>query len=138
VAVRPGHADVGRNALIFRHVVALGATVEGRWGAAVLGGLGPAPREFVFMHGRIGAFHGARPGDVLTAPGARHLLVAGVATTVVVPATMGQAANLGYRVTVAADAGAAGLDAAALRVRAPVADVTTVAGALGAAEPFQV
>lgn len=133
VAFRPDYADVVQNAPIFRAVVAQGAMAEGSWGAGFLDGLGPEPGEFVVTHNRIGAFHGSALGDVLRAIGADHLVIAGVATTSVVLTTVGQAADLGFRVTVAADACAAAradLHDAALQIMALVAEVAPVEAVL--------
>jgi nicotinamidase-related amidase len=126
---RPDHADVVPNAPIFRSVAALGAMADGSWGAAFHDGLGPLPGEFVVTHNRIGAFHGSGLGDVLRALDVRHLILAGVATTSVVLTTAGQAADIGYHLTIARDACAAAqaeLHEAALSLMALIAEVAPV------------
>jgi nicotinamidase-related amidase len=87
----------------------------------------------VVTHNRIGAFHGTGLDDILRGFGVTRLIVAGVATTSVVLTTVGQAADRGYAVTVAADACSAGrpeLHAAALELMALVAEIGTVDSAL--------
>lgn len=133
VAFRPDHADVLKNARIFRDVVRLGAMTEGSWGAEFLDGLGPAPGEFVVSHNRIGAFHGSNLGDVLKVLGITRLIVAGVATSSVVVTTVGQAVDLGYEVIVAHDACSAAraeMHSAALDIMSIVADIMPVEEAL--------
>ncbi len=133
IAFRPDHADLPRNAPIFRDVARLGAVREGSWGAAFLDGLGPLEGEAVVTHSRIGAFSGTDLDARLGGLGIGRLIVAGVATTSVVLTTVGQAVDLGYEVTVAGDACSAGradLHEAALEILGLVAEVATAEEAL--------
>ena len=128
IAFRPDHADVIQNCRIFRDVVRLGAMVEGSWGADFVTGLGPLPGEHVVKHSRTNAFIGAPLEEVLRCLDVRHLIVAGVSTNSVVEATVRHASDVGYHVTVAADACSAGdpaLHAASLRNMELVADIST-------------
>jgi nicotinamidase-related amidase len=122
------------NAPIF--AAAVGAVVEGTWGAGFLDELAPADGEPVVTHSRVNAFFESDLASVLDDLGADRLVVAGVATHSSVEHTARHATDLGYEVVVAADACASGdpeLHAAAVRVLEPhVARVTTVAEALDA------
>jgi nicotinamidase-related amidase len=107
IAFRPDFADLIANAPIFRNVAAAGAVVEGSWGAAFYEALQPDPtraREFVVRHRRVNAFYGTELEELLRIVAAQRLVVAGVATHSVVESTVRHAVDMGYRVTVAADA----------------------------------
>ncbi|RMT63054.1 hypothetical protein ALP29_04492 [Pseudomonas syringae pv. avii] len=139
IAFRPDYADCPRNTPIFRKTVELGAVRNGEWGAEFMASLAPLPseREFVMTHTRISAFKGTAVEQTLRMLGVQHLIVAGVATHSVVENTVREAADLGYAITVAADACAAAapqVHQAALASMALIADVTTVAGALRTAD----
>lgn len=139
IAFRPDYADCPRNTPIFRKTVELGAVRNGEWGAEFMASLAPLPseREFVMTHTRISAFKGTAVEQTLRMLGVQHLIVAGVATHSVVENTVREAADLGYTITVAADACAAAapqVHQAALASMALIADVTTVAGALRTAD----
>ena len=108
IAFRPDHADVIANCPIFRNVVAQRAMVEGSWGAKFHEGLGPAEGEFVVDHARVNAFHGSRLEEILRVLKADRLILAGVATNSVVSTTAACAADMGYEVTVIADACSSG------------------------------
>ncbi|MDM0114074.1 cysteine hydrolase [Variovorax sp. J22R133] len=110
IAFRADFADLTVNAPIFRGVAASGAVVEGAWGSEFFEGLAPLPdsrKEFVVKHQRVNAFYGSPLDDVLRLVGARRLVIAGVATHSVVESTVRHAVDMGYTVTVAADACAA-------------------------------
>lgn len=137
IAFRPDYADCPRNTPIFRKTVELGAVRNGEWGAQFMASLAPQPseREFVMTHTRISAFKGTAVEQTLRMLGVQHLIVAGVATHSVVENTVREAADLGYAITVAADACAAAaphVHQAALSAMALIADISTVAGALQA------
>jgi len=129
IAFRSDHADVIANCKIFRDVVALGAMVEGSWGAEFVERLGPAPGEFVVKHTRTNAFFGSPLEEILRTLEARRLIVAGVSTNSVVEATVRHASDAGYEVIVVSDACSAGvakLHFASLRNMAYVAEVDTL------------
>lgn len=104
VAFRPDHADVQRNGPIWDNVARIGAVAEGSWGADFHARLQPRPEEFVVRHGRINAFFGSPLEETLRLFNPQHLVIAGVATNSVVEHTARHAADMGYFVTVAADA----------------------------------
>ena len=126
IAFRADHADVIPNCPIFRNVVARKAMVDGSWGAEFHEGLGPADGEFVVKHTRVNAFHGSQLEEVLRVLKADCLIMAGVATNSVVLTTVACAADMGYEVTVVADACSSGdraLHEASLENMRLVADV---------------
>ena len=107
IAFRPDHADVLRNGPIWDNVARLGAVAEGSWGAAFHDRLQPRTDEIVVRHSRINAFFGAPLEETLRQFDTADLVIAGVATNSVVEHTARHAADMGFRVTVAADACAA-------------------------------
>lgn len=131
IAFRPDFGDLITNAPIFRNVAAAGAVVEGTWGAEFFDGLGPDQRrrcEFVVEHRRINAFYGSPLEEMLRVVGAQRLVVAGVATHSVVESTVRHAVDMGYVVTVAADACAsaqAAEHAASLHSMSLIAQIAT-------------
>ncbi|MEJ8821708.1 isochorismatase family cysteine hydrolase [Variovorax humicola] len=107
IAFRPDYADLIQNAPIFRNVAAIGAVMDGAWGSAFYEPLGPdtaRANEFVVRHRRVNAFYGTELEELLRIVNARRLVVAGVATHSVVESTVRHAVDMGYEVTVAADA----------------------------------
>ncbi len=104
IAFRADHADVLRNGPIWNNVFSLGAVAEQTWGAAFHDRLQPRPNEFVIHHTRINAFFGSPLEETLTLLDAKYLVIAGVATNSVVEHTARHAADMGFFVTVAADA----------------------------------
>lgn len=107
VAYRPDGADILTNAPIFQNVAKIGAVQEGSWGAQFYTTLAPEPdskREFVVKHSRINAFFGSQLEEILCLLGVSQLLIAGVATHSVVESTVRHAVDLGFEVSVVADA----------------------------------
>jgi nicotinamidase-related amidase len=110
IAFRPDYADLIANAPIFRNVRAIGAVIDGQWGSEFFAALAPdgaSAREFVVCHRRVNAFFGTELEELLRIADARRLVIAGVATHSVVESTVRHAVDMGYQVTVAADACAA-------------------------------
>jgi biuret amidohydrolase len=129
IAFRPDHADVAGNAEIWRRVKASGAMAEGSWGAEFYEGLGPLAGEFVVTHRRNNAFYGSPLADVVHGFRPERLVVAGISTTYVVESTVRHASDMGYAVTVAADAcssGNAEMHEASLKAMALLAAINTV------------
>jgi nicotinamidase-related amidase len=129
IAFRPDHADVADNAEIWRRVKASGAMADGSWGAQFYEGLGPLPDEFVVTHQRNNAFYGSSLVDVVHGFRPERLVIAGISTTYVVESTVRHASDIGYRVTVAADAcssASAEMHAASLKAMALLAEISTV------------
>lgn len=107
VAYREDGADIITNAPIFRNVHRIGAAVDGSWGAEFYATLAPAlenGKEFVVKHSRINAFFGSQLEEVLRVLKVSKLLIAGVATHSVVESTVRHAVDMGFEVSVAADA----------------------------------
>ena len=132
VAYRPDYADVNQNAPIFRNVVAIGAAQEGEWGSQFFDELAPdsaSSIEFVVKHSRINAFYGSQLEEVLKIIDPKRLVISGVATHSVVESTVRHAVDMGYEVTVAADACAAASPAtheASLQSMKLIADIQEV------------
>lgn len=97
-------ATVIANTPILRRFVEIGAWVEGGWGAEFLDGLGPEDREPVVTHTRNNVFHNSILDEVLFPLRPSRLVVCGVSTAYAVDHAVRHAADLGYEVTVAADA----------------------------------
>ncbi|CAE6723627.1 Peroxyureidoacrylate/ureidoacrylate amidohydrolase RutB [Paraburkholderia nemoris] len=136
IAFRADYADLIQNCQIFRQTAQLGAVKDGTWGAAFFSGLEPIEdreHEFVLRHHRTSGFIGTPLELLLRKLGTRHLIVAGVATHSVVEMTARHAADLGYEVTIAADACAAAraeVHKASLASMSLIAEVGSVASAL--------
>lgn len=92
------------NTPVFRRFVEIGAWAEGSWGAEFLDGLGPEDAEAVVTHTRNNVFHNSILDEVLFPLRPRRLVVCGVSTAYAVDHAVRHAADLGYEVTVAADA----------------------------------
>lgn len=140
IAFRSDYADLVQNCPVFRKTAELGAVKDGTWGAAFYAGLEPdetREHEFVIRHRRTSGFIGTPLELMLGKLGVRHLIIAGVATHSTVEMTARHAADLGYEVTVAADACAAASAAvhdASLDSMRLIAEIGTVASALAALE----
>ena len=136
IAFRPDYGDLVQNCPLFRETAKIGAVVDGTWGAAFYTGLGPSeanPHEYVVHHLRTSGFVGTPLELILSRLGVRHLIIAGVATHSTVEMTVRHAVDLGYEVTVAADACAAATDElhqASLTNMRLLADISTVEKAL--------
>jgi nicotinamidase-related amidase len=83
-----------------------GATffLPGTKGAEIHGGVRPAASEAVVQKNFPNSFRNTDLQQRLEAAGVKHLVVAGMMTSMCVDATVRQAADLGYRVTLMADA----------------------------------
>lgn len=130
LAVRPDYRDVIVNTPIFRQWLELEAWQEGAWGTEFYAGLAPIGEELVVTHCRNSGFHGSRLQECLFKLGARRLICCGVSTAYAVESTVRQATDIGYEVTVAADACSTGSEArhqAALDGMAMLAEICTVA-----------
>lgn len=97
-------ATVIANTPVLRRFVEIGAWAEGSWGADFLDGLGPEPGEPVVTHTRNNVFHNSTLDEVLFPLRPRRLVVCGVSTAYAVDHAVRHAADIGYEVTVAADA----------------------------------
>jgi biuret amidohydrolase len=107
IAFRSDYADLIDNCPLFRKTAELGAVQEESWGAAFFNGLEAQSnrrREYVVTHQRTSAFIGTPLELILRKHDVTNLIVAGVATHSVVEMTARHASDLGYTVTVLADA----------------------------------
>lgn len=141
IAFCSDYHDLIPNCAIFRKVREIDAVVEGTWGAKFFDDLGPASHrqsEYVITHKRTSAFIGTDLDALLRHLRISQLFVAGVATHSVVEMTVRHASDLGFDVTVLADACACAdplLHDASLRSMSLVADVSTVARAFEPENP---
>lgn len=129
LAVPPDYAGVVANTPLIRQWIELGAWKDGTWGVEFLEGLEPLGGEAVVTHTRNSAFHGSNLSDVLFALGATKLICCGVSTAYVVEGTVRHATDIGYEVTVAADACSTATQAqheAALTAMKLIAEIKTV------------
>ncbi len=129
LAVDPDYRGVIANTPLIRQWVELGAWREGTWGVEFIEGLGPAPEDYVVTHTRNSGFYGCNLDEVLFSLGARHLICCGVSTAYTVEGTVRHATDIGYEVTVAADACSTATQeqhTRALSVMEPLAEIKTV------------
>ena len=104
LAVDPDFRGVPVNTPLIEEWIRLGAWREGTWGVEFIDGLGPEGNEPVVTHTRNSGFHNSTLPEVLLALNASHLICCGVSTAYTVEGTVRHATDIGYRVTVAADA----------------------------------
>lgn len=104
LAFPPGMRGIVVNTPVLRRFAELGAWEEGGWGAGFLDGLGPVADEVVVTHTRNNVFHNSTLDEVLFPLRPRRLVVCGVSTAYAVDHAVRHAADVGYDVTVAADA----------------------------------
>lgn len=129
LAVDPDFVGVTANTTLIREWVELGAWREGTWGVGFLDGLEPVKGEAVVTHTRNSGFYNSTLEEVLFSMSIRKLICCGVSTAYTVESTVRHATDIGYEVTVAADACStatqkqhfAALDA--MRVLAEIKDV---------------
>lgn len=129
LAVDPAYRGVIVNTPLIREWIALGAWKEGTWGTEFLDGLGPEGGEPVITHTRNSAFHNTTLPEILFGLATRHLICCGVSTAYAVEGSVRHTADIGYRVTVAADAcstGTATQHDAALNAMRALAEIHTV------------
>jgi nicotinamidase-related amidase len=100
---RPGLAGSPRNAEVWRALAALGALLEGTWGAELHDELKPVAGEMVVVKRRVSAFYHSDLQLVLADVGARTLILCGVTTNYVVEGTARDAADAGFTVIIAED-----------------------------------
>jgi len=129
LAVEPDYRGVVVNTPLIREWVELGAWQEGTWGTEFLDGLGAEGQEPVVTHTRNSGFHDSNLSGVLFKLEARHLICCGVSTAYTVESTVRHATDIGFEVTVAADACSTGTEAqheAALTAMRALAEIRTV------------
>lgn len=129
LAVPPDYRGVIANTPLIRQWIELGAWQEGTWGVDFINGLGPLNDEAVVTHCRNSVFFNSNLEEILFWHGARHLILCGVSTAYVVEGSVRHATDIGYEVTVAADACSTATQVQhdnALAAMKPLAEVRTV------------
>ena len=129
LAVPPDYSGIVANTPLIDEWMALGAWKESTWGVEFIDGLEPTDTEPVITHIRNSAFHGSTLLDILNGLSTNHLICCGVSTAYAVEGTVRQATDIGYPVTVAADACSTATPAQhenALAAMALIAEVKTV------------
>jgi nicotinamidase-related amidase len=130
LAVPPDYRGVIANTGLIRDWTKNGAWKEGSWGVEFIDGLEPTETEHVVSHTRNSGFHNSTLEEVLFSLGTRKLICCGVSTAYTVEGTVRHATDIGYEVTVAADACSTATveqHDAALAAMKPLAEIKTVA-----------
>ena len=104
LAVPPDYRGVSANTDLIREWMDLNAWQEDTWGTAFIQSLEPHADDFVITHTRNSAFYNTRLNEILFQLRIRNLICAGVSTAYAVEGTVRHATDIGYEVTVAADA----------------------------------
>ena len=129
LAVPSDYRGVSANTDLIREWMALGAWQEDTWGTAFINSLQPHADDFVITHTRNSAFYNTTLDEILFQLGVRNLVCAGVSTAYAVEGTVRHATDIGYEVTVAADACSTATHAQhenALAAMEPLANIKTV------------
>lgn len=87
----------------FSGIASAGGMNEGEHAAEICAAVAPRGDEAVVTKRRVSAFSGSDLDVLLSALGATHLILTGVATSGVVLSTLRQAADRGYQLTVLSD-----------------------------------
>ncbi len=103
VCVKPGQA-LNLSAGLMAGIAALGALQEGSSGVEFMADVAPADGEFVVMKTTVSSFASTGLDVHLRNADISHLVLAGVATNMVVEGTARHAVDLGYQVTILGDA----------------------------------
>ena len=103
VAFRPGAPEVDPNNRAFGALAGSSAFSEDSPGARIHPAVAPQPSDIVVTKKRVSAFAGSDLDMVLRSRGVRTLVLAGIATSGVVPSTLRQAADLDYALVVLRD-----------------------------------
>jgi len=129
LAVPPDYRGVIANTPLIRQWIELGAWREGTWGVEFIDDLAPAADEHVVTHTRNNCFYNSTLDEVLFSLRTRKLICCGVSTAYAVEGTVRHATDIGYEVTVAADACSTATQAqhdAALSAMGLIAEVKSV------------
>ncbi|MGQ0840049.1 cysteine hydrolase family protein [Actinokineospora sp.] len=133
VGFSPGYADWPHDSPLFRAPSDADKPTLGTWGTRVHDALAPAPGESIVVKRRVSPFHGTHLDLLLRKHDVDSVLLAGVATDLVVLSAARDAHDRDYGVTVLEDATATtglALHNAALRLIERTAAVMTVEEAL--------
>lgn len=104
VAFRQGFPDADPGVPLSKLCIDLNCLIEGTWGAAFIQPLAPRPGEPVVVKRGMSAFAGTDLDLLLRLAGSRSLILAGVASNLVVEATARHGVDMGYRAIIPADA----------------------------------
>jgi len=129
LAVTPDYRSVTANTDLIRQWIALEAWQEGTWGTKFLASLEPKPEDFVVTHTRNSAFYNSCLSEILSKLACQKIICAGVSTAYAVEGTVRHATDIGYEVTVAADACSTATQLQhenALAAMRPLANINTV------------
>jgi len=130
LAVPQNYLGIAANTDHIREWMSLGAWKEGTWGTDFMERLGPMGNETVLTHVCNSAFQGTPLDTLLRNMGASELICCGVSTAYTVETTVRHGADLGYNITVAADACSTAtreMHENALSAMAPLARIRTTA-----------
>lgn len=108
VLFRPDGIGTRLNMPLFQTAVAMGAMVEGTWGAEIHETTRPAPGEIVIEKRRISGFYGTDLQNVLQGLGVTTVVFTGVVTNYSVEGTVRDAADRGWDCIVAEDCASTG------------------------------
>ncbi|MFJ9038563.1 cysteine hydrolase family protein [Streptomyces sp. NPDC102406] len=103
IALRPGFPEVGTRNRALAAVARAGLYVEGAPGTEIHPAVAPRPGDVVVTKRRASAFSGSDLDVVLRARGIDSLVLTGIATSAVVLATLCQANDLDFGLTVLSD-----------------------------------
>lgn len=103
IALRPGTPEVGPRNKVLNALVQDGLFAEGDSGTEIHPDVAPRPGDTVVTKRRASAFSGSDLDLVLRARGIDSLVLTGIATGAVVLATLSQAADLDFGLTVLSD-----------------------------------
>ena len=134
LAVDPDYRGVAENTDLIREWTALDAWQEGTWGTEFIDALQPKPEDFVVTHTRNSAFYNSSLSEILFKIACHKIICAGVSTAYAVEGTVRHATDIGYEVTVAADACSTATQLQhenALAAMRPLANINTVDEILG-------
>jgi len=101
---RVGHIDMHEGMPMWAGRKGTDVAVEGTWGAEIIDALTPTAGEPTVVKRSVSALAGTELPRLLTLYGTDTLVLAGVATNFVVEGTAREAADLGYKIAVLADA----------------------------------
>ncbi|WP_428121373.1 cysteine hydrolase family protein [Candidatus Poriferisodalis sp.] len=93
---RAGHPEVGQGMAIFDSIKTADAMTEGSWGAEPHEMVAPIENEIVVPKRRVSSFYQSDLDLVLRLAGIKTIVSAGVATNMVVEATVRDAADRGF------------------------------------------
>lgn len=93
---RSGYPEVGQGMAIFDAIRTADAMTEGSWGAEIHEMVTPVGDEIVIPKRRVSSFYQSDLDLVLRLAGIKTIVSAGVATNMVVEATVREAADRGY------------------------------------------